>query len=133
MAALFSNPFYSATFDDRPDGLRLVRLVRSSQVFSSLPEVDTASREVINCFAKLDLSRSVLLVDLRNATGRNDPEFERAMSSYRPKMLHGFRKVCIVVKTAVGALQMNRHLAREKGRFYVVNNESMAIEYLTTS
>lgn len=133
MAALFDNPFYSATFDHRPDGLRLVRLVRSAQVFTSLAEVDTASREVINCFAKLDLGRSVLLVDLRNATGRNDPEFETAMSSYRPKMLRGFRKVCIVVKTAVGALQMNRHLARESVNFYVTNSEAAAIEYLTKS
>lgn len=47
-----------------------------------------------------------LLVDLRDARGRNDPAFEAAMARYRRPMYQGFSRVVVLVRSAIGKLQV---------------------------
>jgi len=49
-----------------------------------------------------------VLVDMRDAPMRNEPEFERAMGNEMARLLAGFRRRAVLVKTAVGALQLHR-------------------------
>lgn len=49
-----------------------------------------------------------LLLDMRDAPMRNDVEFERAMGNEVATLLAGFRRRAVLVKTAVGALQLHR-------------------------
>src|SRR5262249_53142624 len=60
-----------------------------------------------------------LLVDLREAPANNDPGFEVAMRPVREELLRGFARVAVVVKTAAGSLQTQRHAREDKLPFRV--------------
>ena len=49
-----------------------------------------------------------LLVDMRAAAMRNDEAYERAMGDELARLMSGFRRRALLVKTAVGALQVHR-------------------------
>ena len=57
-------------------------------------------------------SAHALLLDVRKARGRNDPEFEQLFAPHRTRLVLGWRRVAIVVMTAPGLLQVQRY-ARE--------------------
>ena len=51
-----------------------------------------------------------LLLDLRAARGRNDLAFESALAQFRGRMLGMCKNTVILVQTAVGQLQLKRHM-----------------------
>lgn len=72
-----------------------------------------------------------LLVDTRLAIGRSDDEFEVLMNELRPRMVGGFRRVAVLVKSAVGRLQVQR-LGRADGisdRLLVTSDEAEALAF----
>ncbi len=74
--------------------------------------------------------RFALLVDLRDGPMRNDPAFEQVFRDRQRQLFGGFRRVALLVRTAVGALQINRQ-ARAMGRTAVVfHDEQAAIDHL---
>ena len=71
-----------------------------------------------------------MLVDLRAAPGRNDPDFENAMAKQRLELLRGFAAIAILVQTAAGQLQISR-IGREDGvDVAVFTDEFTAITWL---
>ena len=54
-----------------------------------------------------------IVVDMRQAPSRNDPEFEGAMRKLRGSVNH-FKRVALLVNSATGMLQVNR-LSRDEG------------------
>ena len=71
-----------------------------------------------------------LLVDLRAARGRNDEPFEAVMRSYRPRLLAGFSPVGILVRSVVGALQVQRHIREDGGESVVSSDLGLILETL---
>lgn len=55
-----------------------------------------------------------LLIDLRRSVGRNDPEFETQLVDRRRELFHRFKRTCVLVQSAIGRLQVQRH-AEEDG------------------
>jgi hypothetical protein len=55
-----------------------------------------------------------LMIDVREAPSRNDPQYEEAFKRHRPRIFGGFERRAVLVKSAVGLLQVNR-LARAAG------------------
>jgi hypothetical protein len=51
-----------------------------------------------------------LLIDLRLSVGRNDPEFETQLVERRRELFRRFRRSCVLVLTAIGRLQVQRHV-----------------------
>jgi len=87
------------------------RLTRTDCAFEDLSQLAAAHEELLPALAR---ARSrPLLVDLREAKGRNDPSFERAMAGYRRTMFEGFPAVVVLVRTAIGKLQVQRHFAED--------------------
>jgi hypothetical protein len=75
--------------------------------------------------------RRHLLVDMRRGPLNNDPEFERVAERGRAMLVRGFARIAVLVRTAVGALQVKRHV-REDGRDILVTTEAWrAYEFLT--
>ncbi len=76
-----------------------------------------------------------MLIDLRSARGRNDPEFEKAMARHRPTMMRGFERVALLVETAIGAMQVTRHIAADGalGRVRVFSDEATALDYASAA
>jgi len=100
---------------------------------ATYPDIASMTRDMEAVGAALDSigrDRKKLLVDLRDGPRRNDPAFEEAMRRLRPRIFKGFRGAAVVVKTAVGALQVKRHLREDGFGAEVFHEEPEAMEYL---
>lgn len=108
----------------------IVRAQRSSREY---PDVVTLESDMLCVGAALDQlgrDRRKLLVDLRDGPRRNDPAFEETMRRVRPRIFRGFRGAAILVSTAVGALQVKRHMREDGVGAEVFHDEGEALEYL---
>ena len=63
-----------------------------------------------------------LVIDVREAVGRNDADFERALRPLREMARARFARVVILVRSAVGQLQIER-LGREDGTELIVTRD----------
>ena len=80
-----------------------------------------------------DFDRSVyaLLIDAREGQSRSDAAFEEAFEEIRPRVLSGFRRVAVVVETAAGALQVNRHSLTDRAKFRPYRDLEEAWDYVS--
>jgi hypothetical protein len=123
MTLLYADRFITATLVDHPGGLRrIVRVVRSSEPYGSIAELELSYAPLYVKYEMLPRSSLALLLDLRAVVARNDPEFETAVARHRTRMTAGFYKVGILVRSAVGKLQVTRHI-REDGIVALVSDD----------
>lgn len=127
MAVLFSSP--QITLTTEPD-VRLVRYVRTAVPYPSLDEYERLHERAAGYLDQLGRKRHVLLVDMREAVMNNDPSFERAAGRCRQLLVHDFRRMAVLVKTAVGALQVGRHIREDALEAPIFNEETAAISFL---
>jgi len=102
---LLKSPFFEVGRSS--DGF--VCVTRTARAFESADELDAAHRELAAALDRLPRTRLGLLVDLRLAPARNDPEFERQMPEHRARLFEGFPRRAVLVQTAVGKLHVQRH------------------------
>jgi hypothetical protein len=102
---LYEDPYVTVYLDEDE---RLVLLVRSSRQFPSIAALQDCYRAVIQVYDRRGRRGRNLLVDSRAPTGRNDPEYERAMFALLPALDRGFGRIGVLVQTAVGKLQFRR-------------------------
>jgi hypothetical protein len=129
MALLFSNRYASLDLDQS-----VVRYTRNSEVFASIEDLVQSHADMARVLDRLGRARYSLLVDLREARGANTLAAEDAMARERKRLLFGFRRVAVLVKSAAGALQVRRH-AREDGIDVCVflDDERRAVAYVRGS
>lgn len=120
-------PYY--VIETEPSG-EIIFLRRTGAAYQSLAEMEADIDKVIAAFDRLGRDRRGLLIDLRDGPRRNDPAFEDAMGRLRPKLLRGFRHVAVVVRTAVGALQVKRHLRDDGAGAEVFLDWEVALDWL---
>ncbi len=106
---------------------RLLICVRTEAPFASLMELHGAFSALIRVMDTYERSKYLLLCDMRRAIGRNDPEFEQAMTSIRPRWLGGFRRVAVRVKTTLGSMQIRRY-SRDDGIERLISSDEQEIE-----
>ena len=127
MTLLFSTPQITLTIG--PDA-RLVRYVRTSVPYASMLEYDLLHERVSGSLDQLGRRHHVLLVDMREAVMNTDPAFEKAASRGRQLLVRDFRRIAVLVKTAIGALQVGRHIREDSLDSIVFNEETAAISFL---
>lgn len=104
--------------------------VRTEVPYRSNADFVAMHVEIGRALDRIGRDGHTLLVDMRRATMNNDPAFERAAERARVFLLRGFSRVAVLVNTAVGSLQVKRHV-REDGRdIGVFSNEQEALDYL---
>lgn len=109
----------------------VLRFSRNSTPFESSAAVQRSFTEAAAVLDGLGRERHVLLVDLRRAPPRNDPEFEQAMAAMRKRMLEGFSRSAVLVQTAAGALQVRRHQRDDRAeRSATFQDEGAAMAFL---
>lgn len=110
----------------------MVLVRRTAAHFDSAEDVERGHAELVQVLDGLPREQLALLVDLRQAPARNDPEFERLMQAYRPRIFARFARRAVLVKTAVGRLHVQRH-ARSDGHsdLGVFTDEQAALDYAT--
>jgi hypothetical protein len=115
---LYRSAFYELT-EDRRD--HVVTLARTSTPYPTNASVRAEVDRVVECFESRHRELGIV-VDMRSAPGRNDPEFEAAMRHLRFAVGQAFARVVVLVATASGQMQASR-LHREGGVDYGVSRD----------
>lgn len=116
---------------DRHPKFPLLIVRRTSVGYSSNSEIPKAFDALDAAMDACVRSRFAVLIDLRESVGRNDPEFERATKGHPRRLVHGFTRAAVLVRTANGLLQVRRTagtMAAERARAF--NSEAEAMAYL---
>jgi hypothetical protein len=115
---------------ERPFGGAMVILRRTSTPFATLADVSKSFSILMPALEALPRGQLRLLIDYRDGPMRNDPAFEQTVRPFRSAMTSGFHRVAIVVQSAVGKLQAQRHAREDRLPLQVFVNERLAIAYL---
>ena len=71
-----------------------------------------------------------LLIDMRVAIARNDPEFEHASTTHPGRFARGFTRAATLVRSAAGLLQTQRYFRERGANIEVFADEPAALAYL---
>ncbi|WP_437729941.1 hypothetical protein [Sorangium sp. So ce1335] len=113
------------------EDLAIVRSTRSEVPYPSPDDFIRVHTEALKAYESLDRASLGHLIDLRQPPMNNDPGFEAATMRTRSMLVQEFGCVAIVVRTAVGALQVNRLLREENNdNVLVFHEEEVALAYL---
>ncbi len=127
MVTRAANEFIQVVVDSRT---RLVRFTRTSLRPEHFEEVVRAFEAGIDELKDVDRRRFRLLIDLRASPGRNDPEFENAMTKQRFELQRDFAAVAVLVQTAIGKLQATRIGREDRLEAPVFTDEGVALAWL---
>lgn len=112
----------------RPQLILIVR--RTGEPYESVEEVHDSFAELEAALAEYNRKHFSLLVDLRSAPQRNDPEYEKAASGEPAALARDFLRVAVLVRTAAGKLQVGRHIRNSGAKMMPFNDETEALDYL---
>jgi hypothetical protein len=126
---LLRNPYFVLSID-RAD--RIVRYTRTSLPYPSTEEVARSLSGMGALARPVDRASIALLVDLHDGPLRNEDDLESAIGQQRMRFFSGFAGIAVLVKTAVGALQMSRLNQRERLPYAVFQDEAQALAHLRT-
>lgn len=127
MPAVMETPWITLHLDAHAP---LIRYTRTTEPYPSLREMERLHDEAARALDRLGRPRHSLLVDMRASPMNNDPGFERSAARARDVLVRGFPRVAVLVRTAVGSLQINRHIREGGHDIAVFTDEVQAIAYL---
>lgn len=108
----------------------MVRLKRTGDVTRTREELEAELSFVRRELPPARRGNVDLLLDLREVPLGHGDVFEMALRAYQGEMLDGFRRVAVLVQTAVGRLQVLRHQRESARERPVFLSEGEAIDYL---
>lgn len=111
-------------------------VVRIQRTGLDYPDIHTMERDMDAIVAVLDRlgrDRKAFCIDWREGPLRNDTPFEEALQRLMPRLLRGYRVVAIIVRSAVGALQVKRQLREANLSGEVFQDEADAYDFLRGS
>jgi hypothetical protein len=91
---------------ERDDAQKVVIVTRLPG--TSSPEELIATWGEIDALLDLPQKTYAIVWDVRRATGNNSPAFEAAVGQINQRMLQRFRRLVVILGTAVGVLQAKR-------------------------
>jgi len=124
----YSDPYHSAL--QRP-GTSIIQVTRSAVPFKSLADIQRHFEALARALEAADRPRHDLLMDIRLAVGRNDPEFEIAIEPYRVRMQRGFRRIAVVISSIAGQLQIKRFATQDGVAVRTFSDEDSALDWLS--
>lgn len=112
--------------------VRLVCIVRSATPFARIDAIDAAMKPVYTTLEPLRNRGYAALVDLREGPLRTDDAFETAFERHRIALSTGWARVAVLVRSAVGKLQVQRHQAKSRALVQIFHDEAEARSYLAS-
>jgi hypothetical protein len=113
-------------------GTSVVRFKRLSEASDDPVLARTSMQQMVDALNLINRADHSLLMDMRDGpTHHASAEFERVLSEYRPKIMAGFEKIAVLVKTSVGKLQVNRMAREDNLNVRIFDDEAEALAYLT--
>lgn len=127
LAEILHTRYFVARFDRRS---RIIHVWRSPEPFPTIDDARTGWLSVVDALDRCGRSGRCLLSDLRDGPARNDPEYEDLVRHVVPRVHAGFLRNAILVRMAVGALQIKRHAKGDGIDRLITSSEEEAIAYL---
>ena len=121
------NPYCVVTYDSKT---QIVRFVRSSVPMTSLEEAARHFGQAVSVINALGRNRIKLILDLREAPMKNDPQYETAMAEHRRQVAKDIRRVAVIVRTAAGRLHVQRLQKSDHIEQLIVADEAEALAHL---
>ncbi len=112
---------------------RLIVLTRSHEHYPSLDAMRETFSQMEEAMAHIWRQRTVMLIDSRRGPARNDVSFENEFARLRKHLLRDWQKVASVVQTAVGVLQVSRHMRKDELPLGGFTEIAEALAYLGVS
>ncbi len=126
---LVSNEYCRVIFDSTS---QIVRFIRTEQPIRSIEEANQYFGRAVAAIDVLGRSGIKLIIDVRNAPLRNDPQYEAAMAAYRHKMARDIPRVAVIVRTAAGRLHAQRLGKQDHIQQAIVGTDEEALAYLAS-
>jgi hypothetical protein len=128
MPVLVRSPHVVVT---REPGESFIRIARTAEPIRSLTEVEAIERVLEDAAPKDARAMLGLLMDVREAPLRNDPEFERTIAPRVARLGMGFARRAVLVRTAIGKLQVGRQSRDVTGNTIATfDDEKAAVAFL---
>lgn len=124
------NPYLVMRYDQ---ARRLIVLTRTTVSYPSLEILRETFAHMDAAIAHIWRQKTYLLIDSRKSPARNDPAFEAEFGRLRKLFLRDMQKVATVVTTAVGVLQVARHMRVDEMPVGVFTDVAEALTYLGVS
>ena len=105
-----------------------VVLARSAEPIKSIEEFISLNDQII-AKMRADHKDYGIVVDMRQAPPRNDPDFENAMHRLRLECSNLFSRVAVLLESSMGVLQVNRLARNENAETLATTSESSAIYF----
>lgn len=102
---------------------------RTTRRYASIAELAPSFRALHKHFFGIETAQLAGLIDLRAIVGRNDADFEAALTPLRRELLLCFGRVALLVRTSIGGLQLERYLASDGIAARVFADESQAMAW----
>jgi hypothetical protein len=127
MRELLTDPHASVLLDPETS---VIRFVRTEVPYPSTRELLGVHERAAKLLDRLGRGRYTLLVDMRRGPLNNNPDFEKPAQRARAMLVRGFPRVAVLVQTAVGALQVTRHVRQDNLPILVFHDEAAAVDHL---
>ena len=111
----------------------VVRIQRTGLDYPDIPTMERDMDAIIAVLDRIGRDRRAFCVDWREGPLRNDAPFEEAIQKVMPRLLRGYRVVAVIVRSAVGALQVKRQLREANLSGEVFQDEADAFDFLRGS
>lgn len=105
----------------------VVRMTRQPTRIETADELDRAYAAVITVLDGVRSPKVALVIDIRNGAMKNDPVFERVIERHRRRMTAGFGRIVVIVESALGAAQVERHGRADATAYQVFSDEAQAL------
>jgi hypothetical protein len=124
---LLENEYVTVALDRARGHVVITRLGRQFESPAHLTRVMAAAFKAAMASAG---PGGLLLMDLRQGPGRNEPEYERAINALVAEHLVTIKRIAVLVRSAVGKLQVQRLRRRVSETTSVFMEEEDALEFL---
>jgi hypothetical protein len=108
----------------------LIRLQRTPVPHPTPADVEQSFRNAATAIDRHGRTGRVMLVDMREALGRNEPEFEVALKRVRPIVERDLLRVAVLLRSTVGMLQMKRINEEDGVQRMLTMHEHEALDFL---
>jgi Ribonuclease G/E len=93
-------------------------------------DLERSFRQAAAAIDRIGRTNRVMLIDVRDARGRNEPEFDTVMRRLRPIVEQDMVRVAVLLRSSAGMLQMKR-INQEDGVLRMLTlSELEALEFL---
>jgi hypothetical protein len=112
---------------------RLIVLTRLAEPYPNLDVLRETFAHMEAAAAHIWRQKTYLLIDSRRSPARNDKAFEVEFARIRKHFLRDLQKVVTVVQSAVGVLQVARHMRVDELPVGVFTDVAEALAYIGVS